>query len=325
MDRRRFVALIGSVFAAPLVLAQRVERPVRIATLDEGTALGRAIQWRIFHGRMRELGYVEGASYAVERRWADGNAARVNALAAELVALGPDVIAAGGTPSALALKRTTSAIPVVFCGVADPVGTGLVKGLARPEGNLTGITNVGADIAGKWLDLIREIVPSARSLALLTDTRNPASMRIAEDLRARALRLGVAVRVLDGSSRDAVARSFSALKKDRVDGLLTTAAGTLYSNKQQIVDAAAEMRLPAIYSPQEFAEAGGLMSYSADPNPQWRRFAEMVHQVLRGARPAEMPVEQASTFRLTVNLRTARAMGISIPGSILVRADRVIE
>jgi putative ABC transport system substrate-binding protein len=325
MKRRRFVALIGSALAAPLVRAQRVERPVRIATLDEGTALGRAIQWRNFHGRMRELGYVEGASYAVERRWGDGNAARLNTLAAELVAHAPDVIAAGGTPSALALKRATTVIPVVFCGVADPVGTGLVKGLARPEGNLTGVTNIGADIAGKWLDLIREIVPSAKSLALLTDTRNPASMRIVEDLRVHARRLGITVRVLDGSSRDAVARSFAALKKDRVDGLVTTAAGTLYPNKQQIVDAAAEMRLPAIYAPEEFAVAGGLMSYSADAAQQWRRFAEMVHQVLRGAKPAELPVEQASTFRLTVNLRAARAIGISMPGSILVRADRVIE
>lgn len=324
VQRRRLLAALAAFVASFPALAQRRARTVRVVTFDEGHQSGRATEWGYFHKRMHELGY-QGGDYVVETRWANADPARLQALAAELPALKPDVIVTAGTPTALAAKRASSTIPIVFVGVADPVKSGLVANLARPEGNLTGVTNIGSEVAGQWLGLMREIAPDARSLAFLTDTNNPASMLIFRRLRDEARPLGVTVRVLDGSSEAKVSESFATIARERIDGLIMSAAGTLRQQRRQILEATARQRIPAVYAVREFAEGGGLLSYAADLGVLWGRGADLVDRVLKGAKPFEIPVEQASTFMLIVNLRTAKALGLNVPRSVIVRAHKVIE
>jgi putative ABC transport system substrate-binding protein len=325
LRRRRFLAAAATFLAVFPALAQRRDQAVRVATLDDGHEGGRAQAWALFHKRMHELGYMQGAGYVIDSRWANGDLGKLNVLAAELVTLKPDVIVTGGTPTALAAKRATSSIPIVFVAVADPVKSGLVANLARPEGNLTGTTNVLTEVAAKWLGLIREIAPTAKSLAFLTDTANPASMLIFRQLQEEARPLGVVVMPLDGSSQESVKRAFGTIAQERVDGLIMSAAGRLRAQRQQIIEAAARLRIPAVYALREFAEAGGLLSYGADLDLLWRRAADLVHRILKGAKPSEIPVEQAAVFNLVVNLRTAKALGLKIPQSVVVRADKLIE
>lgn len=305
--------------------AQRRDRPARIAMLDDAHEGGRANLWAIFRKRLQELGYAEGKNFLIEPRWSRGEGARLPALAAELVALKPDVIVTAGTPPALAAKQATSSIPIVALGVADPVGSGLVTSLARPDGNITGITNFGRDMAGKWLELVREIAPTASSLALLTDTDNKASMLIFRELQARARPLGIAVQVFDGRNRSNVERAFGAIARERMDGLIVSAAGALLEQRRQIIETAAHQRIPAVYGRTAYVDAGGLLSYGADLGPLWTRAADYVHRILQGTKPAELPIEQASTFKLVLNFKTAKALGLKIPQSILVRADVVIQ
>lgn len=325
LRRRQFFIAVAAFLAAFPALAQRRDRPVRVATLDEGHEGGRAQAWALFHKRMHELGYVQGSGYIIDARWANADPVKLQALSAELVALKPDVIVTAGTPTALAVKQATSSIPIVFIAVADPVKSGLVANLARPEGNLTGTTNILTEVAGKWLDLIREIAPTAKSLAFLTDTANPASMLIFRRLQEQARPLGVTVNALDESSQENVKRAFSTIAQERLDGLIMSAAGTLRAQRRQIIEAAARQRIPAIYALREFAETGGLLSYGADLDPLWTRGADLVHRILKGAKPSEIPVEQASTFSLVVNLKTAKALGLKIPQAIVLQADKVIE
>lgn len=326
VGRRRFLIAAGALAAAPHAgRAQRAERSRRIGTLDGSSAAGRGQNWETFHRRMGELGYVEGPGYRVEHRWANGDAAKLPALAAELVALKPDVIVTGGTPAALAAKKATSVIPVVFCGVTDPLGSGLVRNLARPGGNLTGMANLNEGVIGKWVELMRSIAPGVKALAFVTDRENPSAMDVLEKLRAEARRVGIDVRVFDASRPEIVADAFRAIESQRLDGVIVSAAGRMLGHRQSIVDAIARLRLPAVFATPQYPEVGGLLSYSADHFALWARAAEKVHRVLGGTKPAEIPVEQASTFLLVVNLRAAKSMGITIPQSILLRADQVIE
>jgi len=274
---------------------------------------------------MRELGYVEGSRYTVEHRWADGDFARLPKLAAELVGLNPDLIVTGGTPAALAAKKATTAIPVVFCGVTDPVGSGLVQSLARPGGNLTGMANLNSDVVGKWLELMRAIAPGVKTLAFVTDTGNVSSMGAFRSLRDAARRIDLDARAYDASRAEIVAEAFRAIANERIDGVVVGASGRMLPHRQAITDAIARLRLPAVFATPRYPEAGGLLSYSADHLALWARAAEKVHRILEGAKPEDLPVEQASTFLLVVNLRAAKSMGIAIPQSILLRANRVIE
>jgi len=274
---------------------------------------------------MRELGYVEGPRYIVEHRWADGDLTKLPKLAAELVELNPDLIVTGGTPAALAAKKATTAIPVVFCGVTDPLGSGLVSSLARPGGNLTGMANLNSEVVGKWLDLMRDIAPGMKTLAFVTDTGNVSSMGAFHSLRDAAHRIGLDARAYDASRAEIVTQAFRAIADERIDGVVVGASGRMLPHRQAIADAIARLRLPAVYATPQYPEVGGLMSYSADHLALWARAAEKVHRILEGAKPADLPVEQASTFLLVVNLRAAKSMGIAIPQSILLRADRVIE
>lgn len=322
---RYFVMAAALGLAALPAFPQRVDRPVRIATLDEAHEASRAHLWGFFHHRMRELGYVPGSAYVIDERWGNGDRSSLRALAAELVVLRPDVIVTAGTPSALAAKRATSTIPIVFMGVAEPVKSGIVSNLARPEANLTGVTNIGSQVAGQWLALLLQVVPDAKVVGFFTDTGNTASMLIYQGLQEHGRSRGVALRAFDGSTRENVQRAFAAMKEERVDGLITSAAGTLQGQRRQIADVSVKLRIPAISALEEFADDGGLMAYSADPRPLWERGGDLVHRILKGAKPADTPVEQAATFRLVINLRSAKAQGLRIPASVVLRADRVID
>lgn len=274
---------------------------------------------------MQDLGYPEGKGYLIEPRWARGESERLPGLAAELVALKPDVIVTSTTSAALAAKRASSLVPIVATAMADPIKSGLAATLGRPGGNLTGTTVVTTQLAGKWLELLREIAPTAKSLAFLTDTANPGSMLVFREAEERARPLGVAVQALDGRNRGQVERSFSLLASERMDGLIVSTTGILVDHRQQIVDAAARLRIPAIYGRREYVDAGGLLSYGTDIGALFSRPADYVHRILQGAKPSELPIEQASTFKLVLNLRAAKALGIKVPQSVLLRADEVIQ
>ena len=247
------------------------------------------------------------------------------ALASELVALKPDVIVCTGAPAALAAKKATALIPIVATGLADPVKSGLAASLARPGGNLTGFSIVSIDLAGKWLQFLREIAPRTKSIAVLTHTDNSSAMNVFREVQERARPLGIAVQVLDGRSRENVERAFSTMARERIDAFIVTGTAVVLEQRQQIVEAAARQRLPAIYARREYVDAGGLISYGTDLGPLYARAADYVHRILQGTKPSELPIEQPMTIRLVVNQRTATALGVKLPRTILVGADEVIE
>ena len=324
--RRKLLVALGAGALAPLAsFAQERGRPARIATLSDAHEDSSAHMWAMFRKRLQELGYVEGTGYVIESRWARGDSQELSALAAELAALKPGVIVADGTPSALAAKRATSSIPIVAVRIADPVKAGLAAGLAQPGGNLTGTTIVTTDIAGKWLELLREVAPGVKSLVFLTDTSNVGAMLTFRELQERAQPLGVKVETFDGRNRSSVEQAFGAIARERKDGLIVGTNAVVFGQRQQIVEAAARQRIPAIYARREYVDAGGLMSYGTDLSVHYSHAADYVHRILQGAKPGDLPIEQPTKFELIINMKTAKALGIKLPSSILLRADRVIE
>ena len=316
---------LGAAGGPSLAVAQPAKPPRRIATLDDSVESSRARNWAAFRKRLEELGYVEGSGYVIEARYAKVQAALLPALAAELVALKPEVIVTASTVAAMAAKRATSTIPIVYAGANDPIKMGLVSNYARPEGNLTGITIIQQDIIGKWLELLREISPKAKSLAYLTYIDNPGAMQTYRELQDKAKPLGMVVRALDGTNRANVERAFDTMARERVDGFIVSASGTLINQRQQIVDAAARLRIPAVYARRDYVDAGGLMSYGAAYDAIYQRAADYVHRILQGAKPSELPFERASVFRLVVNAKAVQALGLTIPESVRVRVDEVIR
>lgn len=328
MNRRDTVfALIafGTAAGPSLTFAQSAKSPRRIATLDDSPQSGRARDWAAFRKRLQELGYAEGSGFVLDPRWGNAQAERLPALAAELVALKPDVIVTASVVAALAAKRATTLIPVVSVTAADPVRLGLIASLAKPGGNVTGISIVSADVLGKWLELLREIVPQAKSIAFFTYTDNPGSMQLFRELQELGKPLGIEVQVLDGRNRGNVEHAFDTMTRKRVDAFIVSASGAVVNQRQQIVETAALKRIPALYARREYADAGGLMYYGADYGVLFPRAADYVHRILQGAKPSDMPFERASTFRLVVNARAAKALGLKIPESVRVRVDEVIQ
>ena len=325
-DRRRLLLGGAALVAAPrLASAQSADRALRLAILSEATEAARAPSWKLFFGRLAELGYVEGRNLAVESRHANGDPSRLPGLAAELVAWNPDVVVAVSTPAAVAAKKATATIPVVFVGPADPVGSGLVANLGRPGGNVTGFSPMQAEIGGKWIELLRELVPGLKRGAYLTDTGNGGEMLVFEQIRLRASSLGVDVQVFDGIAPGALDRSFDAIAGGRFDGLMVALTQALLPHRDRIVAFASRKRLPAVYARREYPDAGGLISYGADTIPLFARAAEYVQRIAQGAKPADLPVERPTYVRMVVNQRAARAQGIRIPQSVLVGADEVID
>ena len=320
-----FVAL-GLAAASFRVAAQpRRPDPARVAILDDAPEASRQQLWAAFRNRLRELGYVEGRDVLIDARFAEGNPDRLPTLAAELVAGKPDVLVVVTTTVALAVKKETSTIPIVALGPADPVKSGLVASLARPGGNLTGLSPNQGEIVGKWLELLRALRPNAKTLVYLTDTANPGEMLVYRDLEERARSLGLESQVMDGVNAANVDRAFVSLQTRPTDALIVATTAALLPQRRQIVDGAARLRLPAIYARAEYPEAGGLISYGTDSQALFARAADYVNRILRGTPPSELPFETASTFRLVLNLRASRTLGLAIPQAVRIRADEVIE
>jgi putative ABC transport system substrate-binding protein len=322
MKRRAVLAAAGSLLVAPLGFGQPAEVR-RIAILEYGDMVARASSWAAFDGRLRELGYAEGRNLLVERRAAQGVDAQLPALGRELLAATPEVILVNTTPATQVLMRLTGTVPIIFTGAADPVGTGLVASLARPGGNVTGFSAQLVDINEKRLELLREILPRAKRFALLGPGGNRGVQAVLKRLQALSRSLGVEMRLLDAGDPGAIERVFERLLSEPVDALLV--ASVLAAYNRQIVDLSTKSRIPASYIQKGMLEAGALVVFGPDTDAHYRRAADYAHRILTGTKPADLPIEQPKDFWLGVNLQTARALGLKIPQSILVRADRVIE
>jgi putative tryptophan/tyrosine transport system substrate-binding protein len=317
------LGLAGAPFRA--AAQSRRPDPARIAILDDASEASRAQLWAAFRNRLRELGYVDGRNALIDARFAGGDPDRLRLLAAELVAGTPDVLVVATTTVAVAAKKATSTIPIVALGPADPVQSGLVTSLARPGGNLTGLAPNQAEIAGKWLELLRALRPNAKTLIYLTDTANPGEMLVYRDLEQRARSLGLESQAMDGINAANVDRALASMQSRRADALVVATTASLLPQRRQIVDGAARLRIPAIYARREYPDAGGLVSYGADSQALFARAADYADRILRGTPPSELPFEMASTFRLVLNVHTARALGLAIPHDVRVRADEVID
>ena len=331
MDRRRFIGTVASgLLAAPLAAeAQQAAKVPRIGYLLGNLATSPHLL-EAFRQGLRDLGYVEGRNVVIESRDAEGKLERLPALAVELVALKVDVIVVGGTPQALAAMQATRTLPIVFAAVGDPVTDGLVTSLARPGGNVTGFSTTSAapEIVGKRLELLTQSVPGVTRAAVLWQPggqgeRTNKDLLHGTDVAARAL--GVRLQVVEVRGPDDFGRAFSDVTRARA-GALTVLGTTMFFNaRRRLVDLAAKNRMPAVYPFREFADAGGLMAYGPNLADLFRRAATYVDKILKGAKPADMPVEQPTKFELVINLKTAKALGITIPQSVLARADEVIE
>lgn len=325
MRRRDFMAALGGAVAWPL--AARAQHSGKLPTIGFLGA-GTPSTWVQFTGafvqRLRELGWIEGSTVAIEYRWAEGRSARYPVTTAELARLKVDVIVTGGAEAVLAAKKATSDIPIVFAAAADPVGTGLVASLARPGGNVTGLSVQYTDLVGKRLELLRELLPGLRRLAIMANVASPsAALEMREARRmARALALEVVSSEIRGA--EDIEPAFEAFQS-RVDGLYVCSEPLVVTNRTRVSALALRARLPTMHGIREHVEAGGLMSYGPNFLSMWRRAADYADKILRGARPGDIPVEQPTKFDLVVNLKTAQALGLTIPPSLLARADEVIE
>ena len=326
MRRREFITLLGGAAAAWPIAArgQQREKLPTIGFLGAASASATKSWLDAFVARLRELGWIEGRTVAIEIRWAEGRRERVAEIAAEFVQLKVDVIVTSATPPTLAAKQATAVIPIVFAAVSDPVGAGLVASLARPGGNVTGVANQTSDTAGKKLELLREAVPGLRRLAIMANVGNPASVLEMGEVQATARTLGLEVTTSEIRRAEDIAPAFEALK-DRADALYLGPDPLMNTNRTRVNILAVGARLPTMQGAREYVEAGGLMSYGPNFPDQFRRVADFVDRILRGTKPADIPVEQPTKFDLVINLTTAKALGLEVPASLLARADEVIE
>ena len=314
-----FVALVASVEA------QGPTRVWRIGFLGPGAPSSNDPRVEALQRGLRELGYVEGRNLAFEFRWARGNADRLAALAAELAQLKVDAIVTQGTQATDAARRAVTTIAIVFAVAGDPVGTGLVTSLARPGGNVTGLTDIAPEIAGKRLALLREAVPGITRIAVLWNPANPSAAPQMKDTGAVARTFGLSVKSLDLGDVTQLEGAFAMAVQDRAQAVIVLSDGALYGRRVRIAELAAKHRLPCVAWTPEFADSGCLMTYGANVVEMHRRAAVMLDKILKGASPESLPVEQPTTFELIVNLKTAKALGLRIPSSLLARADRAIE
>jgi putative tryptophan/tyrosine transport system substrate-binding protein len=319
------IVVLTMLAALPLLAdAQPAGKAPKIAFLSASSPINATVE--AFRQGLRDLGYVEGRNIVIEYRWAEGRFDRLPALAAELLRLGVTVIVAGNTPAALAAKKATSTIPIILVTSGDPVGSGLAASLARPGGNVTGLSLTPTPaISGKQLELLKEAFPSITHVAVLANPANPPTAGLLKEIELAAQSLGLRLRVVQVQEPKEFGDAFATMKNERVPALLVIADPLVADNRDRIVAFAATNRLPAIYPYRLFVDAGGLMSYGADSSDLYRRAATYVDRILKGAKPAELPIEQPTKFELVINMRTARALGLSIPRQLLVRADRVIE
>jgi putative ABC transport system substrate-binding protein len=326
MRRREFITLLNGA-AAAWPLAARAQQRAKLPTigfLGAATSSARS-QWvAAFVQRLHELGWIEGRTVAIEYRWAEGRSERFAEIAAEFVRLKVDVIVTYATPPAIAAKKATAVIPIVSAVMGDPVGAGLVASLARPDGNVTGLSNQSADLAGKRVELLREVVHGLRRLAVLANVSNPVSGVEIGEVQAAAKALGLDVVTLEIRRAEDIAPAFETLK-GRAQALYVAGDPLMITNRVRINTLALGARLAATYNQREYVEAGGLMSYGPNFPDLFRRAGDYVDKILRGTKPADIPVEQPTKFDLVINLTTAKTLGLDVPATLLARADEVIE
>ena len=324
LKRRELVLAMGVLLGAPLARAQPAPRVYRIGFVASSAT---ALEIDAFRQRLTELGYVEGKNVIVEARFSEGRFERLPELVAEVLRLKVDVLVVGSTPAALAAKRATTTTPIVFASLFDPVGAGIVASLAHPGGNITGasIGVGGAGLAGKWLELLKEAVPAVSHVAVLSNSANPASMTSVREIEAAARILNVRLDVLDAGNAPTLDRALATIGMSGAQGIIVTNDPFFTVNRAQLIQFAASKRLPAVYFFRLFADDGGLMVYGASLEDSYRKAAAYVDKILKGAKPADLPVEQPTRFELVINLKTAKALGLTISQRVLLRADQVIE
>jgi ABC-type uncharacterized transport system substrate-binding protein len=325
MKRREFITLLGGAAVVwPLGARAQQQKPPTIGFLGSGTPTVQG-QWvTAFVQRLRELGWIEGRNLTIEYRWTEGRSDRAAELAAELVRLKPRVIVTYANPIVVATKQATSVIPIVFAAAADPLGTGLVAGLARPGGNVTGLSVQNTDLAGKHLELLRDLIPGLRRLAIMANVGNSASVLEMRAVQVAAHTIGLEVVTLEIRGAEDISRAFEGLK-DHAEALHVCIDTILFSNRIRISTLALDARLPTMVSNREFVAAGALMSYGPNFPDLFRRAGDYVDKILHGAKPGDIPVEQPTKFDLVINLKTAKELGLEVPPTLLARADEVIE
>ena len=319
-------ALIVTFLVAPFAAKAQATAKVPVIGLLDATSLSaRAELVGSFRQGLREFGYVEGRNILIKYRWAEGRFDRLPGLAADLVRTRVDVIAALAIPAALAAKSATTTIPIVMVGVTQPVESGLVTSLAQPGGNITGLSSFSAELSAKRLELLKEFVPGLNRVAVLWNPGNPGKAADWREVQVAARALGVTVQSREVRSRDEFEKTFNVISKDRPDALFALGDPLILDQRGRIVAFAAKNRLPAIYEHRVYADAGGLVAYGPDVRELYRRAAIYVDKILKGAKPADLPVEQPTKFELVINMKTAKALGLTIPPSLLLRVDQVIE
>jgi putative ABC transport system substrate-binding protein len=328
MERRAFIGTLAcGLLAAPLAAgAQPVGKVPRVGFLRVTTASDRPPLLDAFRQGLRELGWVEGQDIVIDYRYAEDRVDRLPGLAAELVGLKVDLIVSSGTQGVTAARNATETIPIVMIAVRDPVGTGLIASLVRPGGNVTGVSDsAGLEIVAKQLELLKETIPKIRRVAVLSNPANAHHLLAIREVNVAARSLGVQLQLLEARGPNEFDGAFAAMTRERVGALLVLADATFNSHRTRLADLAARSRLPAAYGWREYVEAGGLMSYGPSLPDLFRRAATYVDKILKGAKPGDLPVEQPTKFELVINLKTAKTLGLTIPSSLLQRADQVIE
>ena len=326
LRRREFIAALGGAAAWPLAARAQQRKLPTIGYLHQSTAAVSSQETAVFWQRLRELGWIDSRTVAIESRYAEGRSERLAQFAAEFVRLKVDVIVATSTPPAAAAKRATAVIPIIGVALGDPVGSGLVASLARPGGNVTGLSTQAPDFAGKKVELLREVIPTLRHLAVLVDFSNDERLNssVTDEVRAAARTLGIEVVPMEIRRFADIAPAFEALK-GRAEAIFVTGSPLIITNRAGFHTLAMGARLPAIYNGRSYVEAGGLMSYGPNQPAMYRRAADYVDKILRGAKPTDIPVEQPTKFDLVINLTTAKVLGLTVPDRLLAIADEVIE
>jgi len=328
MNRRGALGVLAAAALAPL--AARGQQPNKVWRI--GFLLQRHLNrvdsdpmYGSFTRSLRELGYVEGKNLSIEWRSAEGNSARLEELAAELVRLKVDVLVTPGTPASRAAQKATATIPIVMIGVGDPVGSGLVRSLARPGGNTTGLSVFIAEVGPKYLELLHSVLPRLTRVGILVNPTNTSHALVLKGVRASAERIGVTIQSLEADTPQGIAEAFAVMARERAGALIVAQDALFIQQKEQIAELAAKRRLPSISGNGDYVEAGGLLSYGQNLTEGPSRAAAIVDRILKGANPRDLPVEQATKFELVINLRTANAIGVKIPESMLLHATKVIE
>ncbi len=325
--RKLLVVLSAGALAAPLACFAQQQRPkvARIGLLEASSASSSANLREALIRGLRELGYVEGKNIIIEERWADGKYEHLPGLAAELVQMKVDVIVAGSTPTVQAAQRATTTIPVVMVRVGDPVGSGLVASLSRPGRNITGLSNINAEIASKYLELLRAAVPKLSRVTVLVNPANPIHSDVLKRVQATEKTNSVTISPVEASTASQIEAAFGAMTRERAGALIVLADPFFSSQARRIAGLAAQQRLPTMFWTGALVEYGGLMSYGQNNAEHYYRAATYVDKILKGAKPGDLPVEQATKIEFVINLKTAKAIGLTIPQQLLLQADEVIE